>query len=243
MKKTYFLADFHLGGAYIPNAREHEGRVVSFLEAIAPEADRLYLLGDILDFWWEYKSVVPQGFIRFFGTLARMADSGVQITWLKGNHDIWIRHYLPKEIGFTLHDGPLQVQIHGKSFFLEHGDGVGELPWAFRKLRGLFRNKFLQGVFSAIHPRIGLGIAHKWSSHSRETGGYVPQSQENSLVKFATEYSALHPGKIDYFIFGHQHIFLDQELATGGRIIILGDWIKRGSYAVFDGEKLTAHQL
>ncbi len=135
---TYFLSDLHLGAGYIPDHRAHERRVVDFLRSIEPRAKRIYLLGDILDYWWEYRDVVPRGFVRFFGELARLADSGVEITWFKGNHDIWIFDYLPSEIGLEVHDGIMVRDIDGARFLLEHGDGVGRLPWSFRRLRGLF---------------------------------------------------------------------------------------------------------
>ena len=122
---TYFLSDLHLGAGYIPDHRAHERRVVDFLRSIEPRAKRIYLLGDILDYWWEYRDVVPRGFVRFFGELARLADSGVEITWFKGNHDIWIFDYLPSEIGLEVHDGIMVRDIDGARFLLEHGDGVG----------------------------------------------------------------------------------------------------------------------
>ena len=150
--KTYFISDIHLGASYIENPREHEQHVVAFLRSIAVDAKRLFLLGDILDYWWEYRTVVPRGFTRFFGALAELADAGVEIVWFKGNHDIWIFDYLPNEIGLTVHDGVMVTELEGKRFLLEHGDGVGELPWTFKRLRGLFRCRFAQKLFAAIHP-------------------------------------------------------------------------------------------
>ena len=244
---TYFLSDLHLGAGYIPDHRAHEQRVVDFLRSIEPRAKRIYLLGDILDYWWEYRDVVPRGFVRFFGELARLADSGVEITWFKGNHDIWIFDYLPSEIGLEVHDGIMVRDIDGARFLLEHGDGVGRLPWSFRRLRGLFRCRVAQRLFAAIHPRWTVGFAHAWSSHSRKTGGYVPrQGVEESLVEDAEEYNReavrTGAGKIDYFIFGHLHTLFEQQVSGGATVVVLGDWISRFSYAVWDGKSLKTEK-
>ncbi|MDE6090018.1 MAG: UDP-2,3-diacylglucosamine diphosphatase [Duncaniella sp.] len=238
---TYFISDLHLGASYIANPRAHERRVVEFLDHIAPDCKRLFLLGDILDYWWEYRTVVPRGFTRFFGALARLADSGVEIVWFKGNHDIWIFDYLPQEIGLTVHDGIMVTELDGHRFLMEHGDGVGRLPWSFRKLRGLFRNRVAQKLYAAIHPRWTIGFAHSWSSHSRKQGGYTPSERAgDNLVNFARTYNADHADeKIDFFIFGHCHTILDSTLPDGSKIIILGDWISRFSYAVWDGKDIT----
>ena len=238
---TYFISDLHLGASYIADPRAHERRVVEFLDHIAPDCKRLFLLGDILDYWWEYRTVVPRGFTRFFGELARLADSGVEIVWFKGNHDIWIFDYLPQEIGLTVHDGIMVTELDGHRFLMEHGDGVGRLPWSFRKLRGLFRNRVAQKLYAAIHPRWTIGFAHSWSSHSRKQGGYTPSERAgDNLVNFARTYNADHADeKIDFFIFGHCHTILDSTLPDGSKIIILGDWISRFSYAVWDGKEIT----
>lgn len=238
---TYFISDLHLGASYIADPRAHERRVVEFLDHIAPDCKRLFLLGDILDYWWEYRTVIPRGFTRFFGALARLADSGVEIVWFKGNHDIWIFDYLPQEIGLTVHDGIMVTELDGHRFLMEHGDGVGRLPWSFRKLRGLFRNRVAQKLYAAIHPRWTIGFAHSWSSHSRKQGGYTPSERAgDNLVNFAKTYNADHADeKIDFFIFGHCHTILDSTLPDGSKIIILGDWISRFSYAVWDGKDIT----
>lgn len=237
---TYFISDIHLGASYISDPRAHERRVVEFLEHIAPDCKRLFLLGDILDYWWEYRTVVPRGFTRFFGALARLADSGVEIVWFKGNHDIWIFDYLPQEIGLTIHDGIMVTELDGRRFLMEHGDGVGCLPWSFRKLRALFRNRMAQKLYAAIHPRWTIGFAHSWSSHSRKKGGYTPAERAgDNLISFAEDYNA-DPSheKVDFFIFGHCHTLLDTRLPDGAKVIILGDWISRFSYAVWDGKSI-----
>ncbi len=233
--KTYFISDLHLGAGYIENPREHELRVVKWLREIKNDAERLYLLGDILDYWYEYKSVVPRGFVRFFGALAELADAGVKITWFIGNHDIWIFDYLPREIGIEVVDGYKVVDISGKRFFLSHGDGIGALKPGFRFIRSVFRNKVCQKLFSAIHPRWTVGFAHSWSSHSRTSSndetGFL--GDKDPFMIYARDY--LHKEHIDYFVFGHRHSLVDEYIADKSRLIILGDWINQFSYGVFDG--------
>ncbi|MCM1162834.1 MAG: UDP-2,3-diacylglucosamine diphosphatase [Muribaculaceae bacterium] len=241
---TYFISDLHLGAGYIADPRAHEMAVVSFLRAIAPTARRLYLLGDILDYWWEYRDVVPRGFTRFFGELARLSDEGVEITWFKGNHDIWIFDYLPTELGIRVHDGIMLTELDGRRFLMEHGDGVGRLPWSFRMLRRLFRCRPAQVMFAAIHPRWTVGFAHAWSAHSRKKGGYVPaEGAVDSLEAFAVDYNRAVAERVDYFIFGHQHVAVDRPLPDGSRLIVLGDWISKFTYAVWDGHNLSLEKF
>lgn len=241
---TYFISDLHLGAGYIKDHRAHEMMVVRFLRSIAPRARRLFLLGDILDYWWEYRDVVPRGFTRFFGVLAELADAGVEITWFKGNHDIWIFDYLPREIGLTVHDGMMVRELDGCRFLMEHGDGVGSLPFTFRALRSLFRWRPAQVAFAAIHPRWTVGLAHSWSAHSRKKGGYVArEGAGESLVRFAEEYNAGACEKIGCFVFGHHHVVMDRTLPDGARMVILGDWITHFSYAVWDGHKLETKRF
>ncbi|MFG6426978.1 MAG: UDP-2,3-diacylglucosamine diphosphatase [Muribaculaceae bacterium] len=236
VKKTYFLSDLHLGAPYFPDSHDAERRVVAFLDSIKDKADAIYLLGDVLDYWYEYRYVVPRGFVRFFGKLAELSDSGVKIVWMIGNHDIWIFDYLPNELGIRVVDGVLVEKIHGKTVFMTHGDGVGKLPPAFRLIRGLFRNKVCQWAFSAIHPRWTVPFAYKWSRHSRKSGeerGIPDNKLLEGLRKFVVEYHSGYP-EVDYFMFGHVHILSREEIAKGCEMIVLGEWIRTFSYAVLD---------
>ena len=242
--KTYFVSDLHLGAGYIADPRAHEQRVCRWLRSIAPEAKALYLLGDVLDYWYEYRNVVPRGFTRFFGCLAELADQGVEITWLKGNHDIWIFDYLPSEIGLTVEDGLIEREIDGRRFVMEHGDGVGEMRWSYRRMRSLFRNRLAQWLYAAIHPRWTVGFAHRWSSHSRLHGGAPPSAEpdrldpDDKLLRFSREYLAQHPG-VNYFVYGHRHLLADVAIAPESRVIILGDAFRLMSYGEWDGRDFT----
>lgn len=235
---TYFISDLHLGASYIADPRAHERRIVEFLDSIEPRARALYLLGDIMDYWWDYATVVPRGFVRFLGTLGRLADRGVRIYWFKGNHDIWLFDYFQKELGATVIDGALIADIDGHRFFMEHGDGVGRRSAGFKLIRGLFRNRIAQKCYAAIHPRWTIPLAHAWSSHSRMSATEMPAEQTCApLVGFAREELSRRPD-IDYFVFGHLHCAFEQELGGGKKVIVLGDWIKLMTYAVFDGQKI-----
>lgn len=169
---VYFLSDCHLGAGYIVDPRAQEKALAAWLDSIAADASALYLLGDIIDYWFEYRNVVPRGYTRFLGALARLADKGVEIVWLKGNHDIWMTDYLTSEIGCRIVDGLLDTHIAGRRFVMEHGDGVGRRPLAFRALRRIFRSSTARVLYAAIHPRWTVGFAHSWSRHSRKKGGY-----------------------------------------------------------------------
>jgi len=236
---AYFISDLHLGAGYISEPRAQEQRVVDFLQSIRDDCSELYLLGDILDFWFEYRNVVPRGFVRFFGQLAKMADSGVKITWLTGNHDIWLFDYLRNEIGMEVIDGTLVKTIYGKRFLMNHGDSVGKLKWSFRFIRSLFRNNIAQAMGAAVHPRWLVGFAHCWSGHSRKSGGYTLPADVamDPYKQFASEYNRTHPDEqADYFLFGHQHVLACDEIPdNNAKVAIIGDWIRIFSYARFDG--------
>lgn len=230
---VYFLSDLHLGAQYFDNPKEAEARAVRFLESIKDSAAAVYLLGDVLDYWYEYRHVVPRGYVRFFGKLAELSDSGVRITWLIGNHDIWIFDYLPGELGIRVIDGTLTENICGKTIFMAHGDAQsGGSRW-FRMMRSLFRNKFCQTLYAAIHPRWTIPFATAWSGLSRETDGLPKDSTTDTLLsplrEFAEKYSDSHPD-IDIFMFGHLHICCRESIASGKELIVLGDWLDQCTY-------------
>ncbi len=242
---AYFLSDLHLGAPYFKDSRESEMRVVRFLDSIRDRADAIYLLGDILDYWYEYRYVVPRGFVRFFGKLAELSDSGIKIVWMIGNHDIWIYDYLPSELGIKVIDGVLQEEIDGKQFVLTHGDGIGKLKPSFRLLRTLFRNKVCQKMFSGIHPRWTVPFAYNWSHHSRKIEGPSSEDAERMMSNirlFSNEYLEEHPD-INFFVFGHLHLLRDIQIAPECRMIVLGEWISTFSYGLWDGHQFSLHRF
>ena len=243
--KTYFLSDLHLGAPYFSDSREAERRVVAFLDSIKHDAEAIYLVGDILDYWYEYRYVVPRGFVRFFGKLAELSDSGVKITWLIGNHDIWIFDYIPDELGVRVVDGSLIEEIYGQKVYMAHGDGVGRQPAAFRFIRSMFRSKVCQFFYSAIHPRWTVPFAYSWSHHSRATGRKPGQDWHpllDNLERFSKEYLKEYP-EIKHFIFGHLHILKQEKIGADCDLTVLGEWITLYSYAVLSPDgSLTLHK-
>lgn len=248
-KKIYFASDAHLGARFHKDPLAVEKRMVRWLDSIKEQAAAVYLLGDIFDYWYEYRYVVPKGFTRFLGKLAELSDNGVEIHIFIGNHDIWMFDYLPEETGAIIHREPLTVDLLGKRFFLAHGDEVDNRSVSFRFIRTLFRNKFCQWLYGSIHPRWTFGFAHAWSFSSRKSGlkkehistDYAGEDSEY-LVLFAKEYLQTH-SDINFFIFGHRHIMLDLMLTRTSRILIAGDWMQYFSYIEWNGETLYMNQF
>ena len=242
IKNIYFLSDAHLGSLAIEHRRMQERRLVNFLDKIKTRASAVYLLGDMFDFWHEYKTVVPKGYTRFLGKISELTDSGVEVHYFTGNHDLWMHDYLQKECGVVLHRTPLTIELCGNLFYLAHGDGLGSEERTFKILRGIFHNPVCQKLFATIHPRWGMAFGLNWAKNSRlkRPGGVEPPymgEDKEDLVKYAKAYLKDHP-TINFFIFGHRHIELDLSLAPNARMLILGDWISRFGYAVYDGESL-----
>jgi UDP-2,3-diacylglucosamine hydrolase len=242
--KIYFSSDFHLGLQAGSPPVEREKKVVRWLNSIVENAKEIYLLGDIFDFWWEYKLVVPRGFTRFLGTVSSITDSGIPVHFFTGNHDMWVGDYLSNECGFTVHTTPLTTVLNGKKFHLAHGEGLGTRDIGYKMLLAIFHNKPLRIMYSALHPSIGVGIGHKWSLNSRLVKGILKEflgEEKEDLIRYAK--SVLKKDNIDYFIFGHRHLAMKYKLEQESEIVFLGDWIKNGSYAVWDGNALTFNIL
>ena len=243
--KIYFASDVHLGSKVFEDSLVVEKRFVKWLDSIKHDAKALYLLGDIFDFWFEYKTVAPRGFTRFLGKISEMSDMGINIHFFIGNHDIWFFDYLNKETGAIIRKEPYLTEIEGKKFFLAHGDGLGDKSKKIKLIRYIFHNKLCQILFASVHPRWGIGFAHLWSRNSRKNGlkepaNYLGEEKEH-LVLFSKKYLE-QDDSIDYFIFGHRHILLDLMLSKKSRLIIVGDWIQYYSYAVFDGKEIRLEQ-
>ena len=238
--KIYFTSDFHLGSPNYEESRKRENRILRWLNAIEPSCAELFLMGDIFDFWFEYQTVIPKGFVRLQGKLAAMTDAGIKVYFFKGNHDMWVNDYFTKELGIEIVSDELIIERNGKSFFLHHGDGLGPGDKKYKLLRKIFRNPVCQWLFSLVPPRIGLGIANGWSGHSRAAGAKEEVFEgvdREWLAIYAKE--QLQKSHFDYFVFGHRHLPLDIELSQHSKYVNLGEWINYNSYAVFDGNELT----
>ena len=247
MKKAFFLSDAHLGARYIANKREHEGRLVKFLDSIKEEAAEIYLMGDILDYWYEYKYVVPRGHVRFLGKLADLADSGVKIYWLTGNHDVWLFDYLANEVGLTVLKGNTLKEIMGCRFMLSHGDDVGYQKPTYRFTRWCFYNRVCQWLYASVHPRWTYPLATGWSQQNRVSRSIEEENKMkevccNRLEEFCRSHMAQHPDVVHY-VFGHIHLARQLKLDESHTMTILGDWIEQFTYASFDGNKVELHFL
>lgn len=240
----YFVSDVHLGAPALKNNKDREQAFVSLLNEIKRDASHLFLMGDIFDFWFEYKTVVPRGFTRTLGKIAEIADSGVEVHFFTGNHDVWVFDYLPTELGVILHRNEFRTEISGKKFFLAHGDGLDLSDKGYLFLKKMFTSKILQWMFARIHPNLALSLGYRWSKHSRISNGIIGDefkgTTKEGMYIFAE--SILREEKVDYFIFGHRHVLIDRPIGESSRYINLGDWIHYFSYGVFDGNKFELKQ-
>jgi UDP-2,3-diacylglucosamine hydrolase len=238
VKKIYFASDFHLGLPRFEKSVIRERLIVKWLDSIKNDAEEIYLLGDIFDFWHEWKRVVPAGFTRFLGKIAEITDSGIPVHFFTGNHDIWTYHYLEQELGVKVYREPVEKVILGKKFYLAHGDGLGPYDRYFKFLKKIFNGNFFQWIFAKFHPDFAIYIAHNWS-HSRDG------EKKNPVFKGEEEWLILHSREIlktkefDYFVYGHRHIPLKYQLNDKTHYVCLGDWIKNFTYAEFDGNELN----
>jgi UDP-2,3-diacylglucosamine hydrolase len=238
-KKIYFASDFHLGVPDYEKSLEREKRIVKWLNEIQHDAAEIFLVGDIFDFWFEYKRAIPKGFVRLQGKIAELTDSGIPVHVFIGNHDMWMFDYLPKELGITLYREPITRTFSGKQFYIGHGDGLGPGDKGYKFIKKVFRNRFCQWLFARLHPNFGIGLANYFSRSSRAATGDESQymgDDKEFLVQFCHGY--LSHTHVDYFVFGHRHLALDKPLAENSRYINLGDWLSYYSYAVFDGSEM-----
>jgi UDP-2,3-diacylglucosamine hydrolase len=235
----YFASDLHLGMHPVEESRERERFFVQWLDEIRSNARELWLLGDIFDYWFEYKKVVPRGYTRFLGKLASLSDEGVQIHVFPGNHDVWLFDYLPDEIGITVHHEAQIRTWNNHRFLLGHGDGLLKSDRAYRFLQGIFRNRFLQWIYARIHPNGSAAFAQWCSKQSRKKkGSFVPFQgvDREHQVNYARKLLKEDPD-IEYFVFGHRHIPFQIRISESSHVVCLGDWITNFTYAVFDGEQ------
>ena len=239
-KKIYFLSDFHLGAPNYTESLVREKRIVTFLEEIKNDADQIFILGDLFDFWFEYKKVIPKGFVRILGKLAELTDAGINIHFFVGNHDMWMNGYFEKELNIKVYHEPKEFDLNGKKFFIAHGDGLGPGDKKYKFLKKVFRNKILNWLFSVLHPGFGIGLANYFSNKSRAATGNTDEKflgEDNEwLVSFSKEMEQ--KNHFDYYIFGHRHLPIDFKINDATHYINLGDWIKHNSYAVFNGNSL-----
>lgn len=236
-KKIFFLSDFHLGAPDAASSLQREKRIVRFLESIQNDAEQIFIVGDMFDFWFEYSTVVPRGYVRILGKLAALTDAGVRIHFFVGNHDMWMSNYFQTELNIPVYFEPKTFEFGGKKFYIGHGDGLGPGDKKYKFLKKIFRNKICQTMFGIIPPFIGMGIANYFSQKSRASESSVPELFLGETNEWLLIYSkeVLQKEHFDYFIFGHRHLPIDFKLNEKSRYVNLGEWMNYNSYAVFDG--------
>ena len=239
-KKIYFLSDFHLGSPNHSDSLLREKKIVSFLDAIKETASEIFIVGDMFDFWFEYRHVVPKGYVRLLGKLAELTDSGISVHFFVGNHDMWMRSYFQKELNIHVYFDPKTFEWNGKKIYIGHGDGLGPDDHGYKLMKSVFRNPVCQWLFGVLHPSMGIGLANFFSRKSRKKTG----SSDKVFLGEENEWLAIYSRQIlaqehfDYFIFGHRHLPLDIQLTDHSHYINLGDWISYFTYAVFDGQTM-----
>lgn len=240
-KKIYFISDFHLGVPDHERSLEREKKIVRWLNKISSDASIIYLMGDVFDYWFEYKHAVPKGYVRLLGKLAELSDSGIEIHYFTGNHDMWVFDYLPTEIGLTLHREPIFREYNQRKFYLGHGDGLGPGDHGYKFIKKLFANRFAQWLFARFHPNFGISLMRYFSKKSRIATG----DDDANFLGEDKEWLIIHSKEVlqkehfDYFIFGHRHLPLDINIGANSRYINLGEWINHFMYAEFDGTTVT----
>jgi UDP-2,3-diacylglucosamine hydrolase len=240
-KKIFFLSDFHLGAPNHADSLIREKIIVDFLDRIENEASEIFILGDLFDFWFEYRTVVPKGYVRILGKLARLRDAGIPIHFFVGNHDMWMRNYFQQELDIPVYMEPKLFERDGKKMMIGHGDGLGPGDHGYKLLKRIFRNPLCQWLFGVLPPAIGIGLASFSSRKSRAKTGKQDEIFEGPENEWLVQYckAELQKSAIDYFLFGHRHLPMDIPLNEKSRYLNLGDWISHFTYAVWDGEHMT----
>jgi UDP-2,3-diacylglucosamine hydrolase len=239
-KKVYFLSDFHLGVPDHASSLVREKKIVAFLERAKADAATIFIVGDLFDFWFEYRKVVPKGYVRILGKLAELTDVGIPVHFFVGNHDMWMSGYFEQELNIPVYHESRVFEFNGKKFLVGHGDGLGPGDHGYKAIKKVFRNPLSKFLFGLIPPFFGISLADYFSKSSRASTGESDEKflgEENEwLILYCRE--KLKEDAYDYFVFGHRHLPIDFQLNEKSRYINLGDWIKYDSYAVFDGTAL-----
>lgn len=236
-KKIYFASDFHLGAPNYESSLQREKKIVRWLDEVKKDADEIYLLGDVFDFWFEYKRAIPKGFVRLQGKIAEITDSGIPVHWFIGNHDMWIFDYIPKELGVQMHRTEVIREVNGVKLFIGHGDGLGPGDRSYKMVKKIFRNRICQWMFARLHPNFGIGLANLLSRKSRAATGEKDATfygeEKEMLIQFCKD--KLKTDHYDVFLFGHRHLPIEHKLAENSTYYNIGDWINYYSYGVLDG--------
>lgn len=240
-KPIYFASDFHLGlDSASGTSRQREDRIIRWLDSILEDAAELYILGDLFDYWFEYKKVVPKGFVRVLAKLSQFTERDIPLHIFTGNHDMWMFDYLENEIGANIYREPILRELGGQKFFLGHGDGLGPGDHGYKFIKKVFRSKINQWLFARLHPNFGIGLMQRMSKTSRDSQdeqNLFLGAEKEWLVQFCEKH--LKSNAVDYYIFGHRHLPIDHELSEApARYINCGDWINHNTYVVYHQGKV-----
>jgi UDP-2,3-diacylglucosamine hydrolase len=236
-KKIFFLSDFHLGAPDASSSLIREKEIVRFLDENKADAAAFFIVGDIFDFWYEYKRVVPKGHVRLLGKLAEISDSGIELHLFAGNHDMWMKNYFQLELNAKVYMEPAEFEFNGNHFYIGHGDGLGPGDHGYKAMKKVFRNPVCQWLFGILPTRVGIGVADYFSRKSRAATGISEETFLGENKEWLITYcrDMLSKKNIEYFVFGHRHLPIDFRLNNESRYINLGDWIRYFTYGVFDG--------
>lgn len=244
-KKIYFASDFHFGAPDHSISLAREKKVVAWLDSIKHDAASIFLLGDLFDFWFEYRKAVPKGFVRFLGKLAELQDSGIDIHLFTGNHDLWMFDYLPMELGVKIYKDPVVLNIGKQKLLIGHGDGLGPGDPTYKYLKIIFTSPISHWLFARIHPNLGIALAQRWSRGSRISNMKKEEKFQGEDREFILAWckDVERNNHHDYYVFGHRHLPLDLKVSENSRYINLGEWVHFSPYAEYDGNKLTLNSF
>jgi UDP-2,3-diacylglucosamine hydrolase len=240
-KSIYFLSDFHLGVPDHASSLQREKKIVAFLDKIRQDAAMVFIVGDLFDFWFEYRKVVPKGFVRILGKLAEFTDNGIPVHFFVGNHDMWMSGYFEQELNIPVFYEPKEYEFNGKKFLVGHGDGLGPGDHGYKFLKKIFRNPLCQFLFGLIPPYFGISLASYSSKTSRSVTGNSDEKFLGEDKEWLIQYckDVLKEKEYHYFIFGHRHLPIEFQLTDNSQYLNLGDWLRYNSYAVYDGQTLS----
>jgi UDP-2,3-diacylglucosamine hydrolase len=244
-KKIYFSSDNHLGAPSAEESLPREKKFVTWLDTVKVDAAAIFLLGDLFDFWFEYKTVVPKGHVRVLGKLAEISDSGIPIYFFVGNHDLWMHDYFEKELSIPTFHEPKEFTFNNTRFFIGHGDGKGPDDTGYKRMKKIFTNPFFNWCFRWLHPDLGVRLAQHLSLKNKLISGVEDQTFLGEEKEWLAQYAKrkLENNHYDYFIFGHRHLPLKIQVSDASTYINLGDWITHFTYGVFDGETFKLEEF
>jgi len=236
-KKLFFASDFHLGAPNPQESKIREQKIIRWLDQIADEAAAILLVGDIFDFWFEYKQVIPKGFIPFISKISQLRDRGIPILFFTGNHDLWMKDYFTTELGIPVYHHPLELIVAGKKILVGHGDGLGPGDHTYKLLKKVFTNPFAQWLYRWIHPDLGIRLAKAWSGHSRISNTSKNENYFLGDDEWLWQYCKDIEGRVhhDYYVFGHRHLPLELAVGDSSTYYNLGEWVTQFTYLEFDG--------